>query len=183
MRTIALSLLLCGSSLAAPISQSYLCVQGHEQEATTKLEVSLKQAITSFFKDKKIAVDASTLQITLTSGTQTGAFAPPFLSFTGSGAGSSASAPSSVAATVAAQDGTKFNALLSSGSSDQNAAEYRIVRAQRGFDKEGNAMGEHCSLELFNSGDEEATETMVILNAASGHILGRIRLPSRISVY
>jgi hypothetical protein len=183
LRTIALSLLLCGSSLAAPISQSYLCVQGHEQEATTKLETSLKQSVTNFFKDKKIEIDASTLQVTLTSSTQTGAFAPPFVSFTGSATGSSASAPASLAATVAAQDGTKFNVVLSSGSSDQNAAEYRILRSQRGFDKEGNAMGEHCSLELFNSGDEEATETMLVVNAASGHILGRIRLPSRISLY
>jgi hypothetical protein len=184
LRTIAFSILLCGSLSAAPISQSYLCVQGHEQEAKTKLETFLKQTVTNFFKDRKIAINPSTLEIDLSSSTQTGsAVGPPYVSFTGSASGSSGSAPSSVGATVAAQDGTKFNVLLTSGSDEQNAAEYRIIRTQRGFDKEGNAIGEHCGLELFKSGDSEATESMTIVNAASGHILGRFRLPSRISLY
>jgi hypothetical protein len=179
---LAFSLLLCTSSLAAPVSQSYLCFQGHEQEATTKLQTFVKQAVTDFFKDRKIAIDSSSLQINLSSSTRPGYDAPSFVSFTGGASGTSAAA-SSVAATVAAQDGTKFSVLLSSGSDNQDAAEYRVVSTQQGFDREGNAIHQHCSLRLFNSGDGQATENLLIINAASGHVLGSIRLPSRISLY
>jgi hypothetical protein len=179
LRTLAFSLVLCASSLAAPVSQSYLCVQGHEQEATTKLQTFVKQAVSDFFKDRKIAIDSSSPQINLSISTRPGYDTPSFVSFTGGASGTSA-AGSSVAATVAAQDGTKFSVLLSSGSDNQDAAEYRVVSTQQGFD---NAIHQHCSLRLFNSGDGEATETLLIINAASGHVLGSIRLPSRISLY
>lgn len=181
---LALTLLLCGSALAAPISQDYLCVQGHEQDAAKKLQTFIRQAIIDFFKERRIAINSTTLQINLSSSTQPGTDGPAYISFTGgAGAGSSGLAASSVAGTVAAQDGTKFNVLLSSGSDTQDAAEYRVVSAQRGFDREGNAIGRHCALKLFNSGAGEGTESLLVVNAASGHALGRIRLPARISVY
>jgi hypothetical protein len=182
LRALAFLLLFCGSSLAAPVSQDYLCVQGHEQDATTKLQTLVKQSVTDFFKNKDIAINASTLQVNLSSSTQTGEDEPPYVSFTGSAGGSGFTA-ASVAATVAAQDGTKFNVLLSSGSDNQDAAEYRVVSTQRGFDKEGNAIDHHCALTLFSSGDSEATKSLLVINAASGHVLGLIRLPARISLY
>jgi hypothetical protein len=178
------TLLLCGSSLAAPVAQDYLCVQGHEQDATTKLQAYVRQGVIDFFKDRRIAINPTTLQINLSSGTQTGADTPSYVAFTGgAGAGSSTLSGSSVAGTVAAKDGTKFNVLLSSGSDTQDSAEYRIVRTQRGFDREGNAIGAHCSLKLFNSGDSAATASLLVVNATSGHALGRIRLPAGISLY
>lgn len=184
MRALFAWLLFCGSSLAAPISQDYLCVQGHEQEATTKLQTFIKQAVTDFFEDRGIAINASTLQASLNGSTQSGGDTPAYFSFTGNtAAGSSALTASSIAATVTAEDGTKFNVLLSSGSSDQDSAEYRIMRTQRGFDREGNAVGPHCTLRLFNSGDIEATESLMIVNAASGHAIGRIPLPYNITLY
>lgn len=184
MRALLAWLVFCGSSLAAPVSQEYLCVQGHEQEATTKLQTFIRQAVTDFFEGRRIAINPSTLQISLGSSTQSGGDTPTYFSFTGNtAAGSSALTASSIAATVTAQDGTKFNVLLSSGSGDQDAAEYRIFRTQRGFDKEGNAIGQHCTLRLFNSGDLEATESLMIVNAASGHPIGRIPLPSSITLY
>jgi hypothetical protein len=171
LRTLAFSLLLCYPSLAAPISQSYLCVQGHEQEATTKLQTFVKQAVINFFKDRKIAIDSSSLQVNLSSGTRSGYDAPSSVSFTGGATSASPLAASSVAATVAAQDGTKFNVLISSGSDSQDAAEYRVVSTQQGFDREGNAIHQHCALRLFNSGDGEATENLLVINATSGHAL------------
>lgn len=182
MRTLFFWLLSCSCALAAPVSQDYLCIQGHEQAATTKLQTYLKQAVSDFFEDRRIAVNPSTLQINISESTQTGGDMPPFVSFTGA-AGTSAQTASSVAATVAAPDGTKFNVLLSSGSDQQDSAEYQVVRTQRGFNKEGNAIDEQCTLKLFNSGDMEATGSLLVVNAVSGHPLGRIRLPSRISVY
>jgi hypothetical protein len=182
MRTALAWLLLCGPVFAAPISENYLCVQGHEQEATTKLQAIVKEAIIDFFRNRNIAINSSTLQISLTSSTQTGTSLPPYISFTGS-ARSSGLTSSSLAATVAAQDGTKFNVLLSSGSNDQDSAEYRIIRTQHGFDREGNAVDQHCMLSLFDSGDSEATRTLLIVNAGSGRVLGSLRLPARISLY
>jgi hypothetical protein len=183
LRALAFLLLVCGAVLAAPVSQNYLCVQGHEQDATTKLQELVKQSVTDFFKERDIAIDASTLQVNLSSSTQTGGDSPSYVSFTGSAAGGGSQfSGTSVAATVAAQDGTKFNVLLSSGSDNQDAAEYRVVSTQRGFDKEGNAIDHHCALTLY-SGDSEATKSLLIINAASGHVLGRIRVPSRISLY
>jgi hypothetical protein len=181
---LVFTLLLCGPALAAPVSQDYLCVQGHEQDATNKVQTYIRQAVVDFFRRRRIAINSSTLQINLTNSTQSGADVPPYISFTGSvAAGSSGPAASAVAGTVAAQDGTKFNVLLSSGSDTQGTAEYRVVSTQRGFDREGNAIGRHCTLKLFNSGAFEATESLLIVNAASGHTLGLIRLPARISLY
>jgi hypothetical protein len=181
---LAFMLLFCSPALAAPVSQDYLCVQGHEQDATNKLQTYIRQAVVDFFKRRKIAINSSTLQINLTNSTQSGGDSPPYISFTGSApTGSSGLAASAVAGTVAAPDGTKFNVLLSSGSDTQETAEYRVVSLQRGFDREGNAIGRHCALKLFNSGAFEATESLLIINAASGHTLGLIRLPARISLY
>jgi len=98
----------------------------------------------------------------------------------GSAGGALASAP---AATVTAKDGTQFNVLFSSGSDIQDAGEYRIVATQRGFTREGNPIGRHCHLRLFESGDFEATRSLLVINASSGHALGLIRLPAQILVY
>ncbi len=182
MRTVLAWLLLCGPLLAAPVSENYLCVQGHEQEATTKLQASIKEAVINFFRYRNIAINASTLSINLTTSTQGGTDSPPYFSFTGN-AGTSGLGASSLAATVTAQDGTKFNVLFSSGSDNQDAAEYRIIRSERGFNREGNAIDPHCTLRLFDSGDSEATESLLIVNAGSGHALGSVHLPDRISVY
>jgi hypothetical protein len=73
--------------------------------------------------------------------------------------------------------------LLNSGSDNQDAAEYRIIDTQWGFDREGNAMHQHSKLKLFNPGDSEATESLLVINATSGHVLGLIRLVSQISLY
>jgi hypothetical protein len=83
----------------------------------------------------------------------------------------------------AGDGGTKFNVLLSSGSDIQDAAEYRVISTQQGFDKEGNAIHQHCTLALFDPGDMEATKNLLIINAVSGHALGSIHLPSRIVLY
>jgi hypothetical protein len=183
VRTVLAWLLLCSPVLAAPVSENYPCVQGHEQDATTKLQALIKDAITNFFQNRNVAINSSTLQISLTASTQSGMGAPPFLAFTGNIGGTSGPAASSSAATVAGQDGTRFDILLSSGSNDQDAAEYRITRTQHGFDREGNAIDPHCTLSLFDSGDTEATKSLLIVNAGSGHVLGSVRLPAHISVY
>lgn len=182
MRTVLAWLFLCGPVFAAPISENYLCIQGHEQEATAKLQAIVKDAIINFFRNRNIAINSASLQINLTSSTQTGTSLPPYVSFTGN-VGSSGLTSSSPAATVAAQDGAKFNVLLSSGSSNQDSAEYRIIRTQHGFDREGNAIDQHCTLTLFDSGDSEATKSLLIVNAGSGHVLGSLYLPARISLY
>lgn len=182
MRTLLAWLVLSSPLLAAPVSESYVCVQGHEQEATTKLQAFIKEAIVNFFRNRNIAINSSTLQISVSVSTQTSTVLLPYLSFTGS-AGTAGVAASPLAATVDAQDGTKFNVLLSSGSDNQDAAEYRIHRTQHGFDREGNAKGQHCTLNLFDSGDSEATKNLLFINAGSGHVLGSVHLPGRISLY
>ena len=89
----------------------------------------------------------------------------------------------SLAGTVAANDGTKFNVLFSSGSDSQDNAEYRIIAGQKGFDREGNPIDRHCQLELFDAGDSEASKTLLVLNAGSGHVLGPIPLPAQLPLY
>lgn len=131
MRQAALlfGLFLCGPLWAAPVSQDYLCIQGHEQEAATKLQTFIRESLTRFFDGRRIAINASALQVKVSRSTQTGGDTPPYVSFTGNAAGgASALSASSVVATAVAHDGTKFNVLLSSGSDNQDAAEYRDVR-------------------------------------------------------
>ncbi len=76
-----------------------------------------------------------------------------------------------------------FSQALRSGLTNQDTAEYRIIRTQRGFDWEGNAIDQHCTLNLFDSGDSEATESLLIVNASSGHVLGPVHLPAHIPLY
>jgi len=90
---------------------------------------------------------------------------------------------STPAATVNAKDGTRFEVLFSSGSDLQNAGEYRILASQRDFTREGNPIGGHCRLRLFVSGDFDATRSLSVINAGSGHALGVIPLPAQIWVY
>lgn len=176
-------LLFCGSSFAASVSSNYMCVQGHEQEATSKLKADAAEALTNFFKQRNIDIDPSALQFNVNLTTQTNLDGTPYVGFTGNGGGGSGLTGSAIAGTVAAKDGTKFNVLFSSGSDNQDMGEYRVVSTQSGFDREGNPINQHCYLKLFQSGDSEASKTLLILNASSGHILGSIPLPAQMQLY
>jgi hypothetical protein len=182
LRRLILWLLLSGSTFAASVSSSYTCVQGHEQEATTKLQTSITEALTNFFKVRNIEINNSALHFNVTLTAQPNIDGAPYVGFTGNtgGAGLSGSA---TAGTIAAKDGTKFNVLFSSGSDNQDMGQYRIVGTQSGFDREGNPINRHCQLNLIDSGDGEATKTLLVLNAGSGHILGLIPLPAQIPLY
>ena len=244
MRTLIVLLLLCATCTAAPVSSDYTCVQGHEQEATNKLQAYIKRAIIKFFRSRRIAINPSTLQVNVGLTIQTGADTRPYAAFAGSAGASFAASPgagavgtpggaapipgvagspgaagapnaarapgaaanpggvvagipgggangyggglglgSAPAATVTAKDGTRFDVLFSSGSDTQDAGEYRILASLRGFTREGNPIGGHCRLRLFESGDFDATRSLLVINAGSGHALGLIRLPSQIWVY
>jgi hypothetical protein len=242
VRTLIVLLLLCGTCIAAPVSSNYTCVQGHEQDATNKLQDHIKRAITNFFRSRRIEINPSTLQVNVSLTIQTGTDTRPYVAFTGNAASGFAANPgagalgtpgagaagipggaanpgggaagipgaavnpgaagaanalggatsyagggglsgSSVAATVTAKDGTRFDIFFSSGSDTQDAGEYRIIATQRGFSREGNPIGRHCRLRLFESGDFDATRRLLVVNAGSGHVLGLIPLPSEIWVY
>jgi hypothetical protein len=138
----------------------------------------------NFFKKKNIGIDQSTLQFSVNVTTENEYSGVPYVSFSGNAdGGSGAYASSSAAGTIAAKDGTKFNVLFSSGSDSQDKGEYRLVASQISFDREGNPINGHCRLKLFNSGDSDATKSLLVLNANSGHILGLIPLPAEISLY
>jgi hypothetical protein len=184
LRAIILLFLLSGSPFAASVTSHYTCIQGHEQEATAKLEAFGTQALANFFRQKNIEVNASTLQFTVAVTTQEDINGAPYVAFAGSAGGNSGVlGGSTIGGTVAAKDGTKFNVLLSSGSDEQNAAQYRAEGAQTGFDQEGNPTNRHCRLKLFNSGDGNGTKNLLVLNADSGHVLGLIPLPVQIPLY
>jgi hypothetical protein len=177
-----LLLLLCSPSFAASVSSSYTCVQGHEREATAKLQAFAIQALKEFFKNKNIEINETTIKFSVTQATQTDSNGDPYVAFSGSAGGSNLTG-AALAGTVAANDGTKFNVLFSSGSDSQDNAEYRIVATQKGFDREGNPIERHCQLKLFASGDSEASKTLLVLNSGSGHVLGLIPLPAQLPLY
>jgi hypothetical protein len=183
LRAIILLLLLSGPSFAASVTSHYTCVQGHEQEATAKLQAFGTQALTNFFRYKSIEINQSALQFSVTVTTQADIDGAPYVAFAGSAGGGSGPIGSSIGSAVTAKDGTQFNVLFSSGSDQQNMAEYRAVGTQTGFDREGNPMNRHCRLRLFNSGDGNASKNLLVLNAGSGHVLGLIPLPAEISLY
>jgi hypothetical protein len=57
------------------------------------------------------------------------------------------------------------------------------VSTQDGFDREGNPINRHCRLKLFTTGYEDASRTLLVLNAGSGHVLGLIPLLAEIALY
>jgi hypothetical protein len=182
LRAMFLLLLLSSSSFAASVSSSYTCVQGHEQEATAKLQAFGIQALKDFFKNRNIEINQSTLKFSVHLTTQTDTSEQPYVAFTGDAGGANLTG-AGLAGTIAANDGTKFNVLFSSGSDSQDNAEYRIIATQKRFDREGNPIDRHCQLKLFDAGDSEASKTLLVLNAASGHILGLIPLPAQLPLY
>jgi hypothetical protein len=181
----ALFFLLTSSGFAASVSSRYTCLMGHEKEAIDKLQTFGNQAILNFFKKKNIGVDSSTLQFMVNLTSETNYGGAPYVSFSGNvgGASSGAYTSSTSVGTIASKDGTKFNILFSSGSDSQDKGDYRVEASQTGFDREGNPINGHCRLKLFNSGDSDATKTLLVLNARSGHILGLIPLPAEIFLY
>lgn len=183
LRAVFLVLLLTSPSLAASVSSSYTCVQGHEQQATAKLQAFGVQALKDFFKNRNIDINESTIKFSVTLSTQTDSNGAPYIAFTGNVGGGTGLGGSAIAGTVAASDGTKFNVLFSSGSDNQDNGEYRILTTQSGFDREGNPIDRHCRLKLFDAGDSEASKTLLVLNAGSGHVLGLIPLPQQLSLY
>ena len=183
LRAMFLLLLLTSSSFAASVSSSYTCVQGHEQQAMAKLQAFGVQALKDFFKTRNIDINESTIKFNVTLSTQTDGDGVPYIAFTGNVGGGTGLTGSAIAGTVAASDGTKFNVLFSSGSDNQDNGEYRIVTTQSGFDREGNPIDRHCRLKLFDAGDSEASKTLLVLNAGSGHILGLIPLPQQLPLY
>jgi hypothetical protein len=180
---IFLSLLLRGTAFAAPVSSRYTCIQGHEQQAADKLQTIAIQAVRQFFSKRNIEITPETLQFSATAAVQADIDRAPFVAFTGSAGGSTALNGPSVAGIAEAKDGTKFNVLFSSGSDTQDAGEYRIATSQSGFDREGNPMNRHCRLTLFDSGDGNASKSLLVINATSGHVLGLIPLPTQIQLY
>lgn len=182
MRAIFLLLLLSSPTFAASVNNGYTCVQGHEKEATAKMQAFGIQALKDFFKNRNIDINEPTLKFGVRLTIQTDTSGPPYVAFTGDAGGSNLTG-AALAGTVAANDGTKFNVLFSSGSDNQDSGEYRIVATQKGFDREGNPIDRHCGLKLFDSGDAEASKTLLVLNAGSGHILGLIPLPSQLPLY
>jgi hypothetical protein len=182
MRAMFSLLLLSSSSFAASVSSGYTCLPGHEQEATAKFQAFGVQALKDFFKNRNIEINESTLKFSVHLTTQTDISGPPYVAFSGN-AGGSKFTGTALAGTVAANDGTKFDVLFSSGSESQDNGEYRIVATQSGFDREGNPIDRHCQLKLFQSGDSEATKTLLALNAGSGHVLGLIPLPAQLPLY
>jgi hypothetical protein len=183
LRTIILLFLFSGSSFAASVTSHYTCFQGREQEATAKLQAFGTKALANFFRQKNIEINASTLRFSVALTTQADIDGAPYVAFAGNAGGDSGPSGSSIGGMVAAKDGTKFNVLFSSGSDEQNAAQYRAVGTQTGFDREGNPMNRHCRLKLFNSGDGNGTKNLIVLNADSGHVLGLIPLPVQIPLY
>jgi hypothetical protein len=183
LRTMILLVLLTGPAFGAPVTSHYPCIQGREQDATDKLQQYAKAALASFFKRKGIDVNTSTLQFSVSLTNQTDVDGAPFVGFAGNAGQNSGLGGAPIAGTVAANDGTKFDILLSSGSDDQDMGDYRVVGTQRGFDREGNAIDRHCRLQLFDSGDAESTKSLLVLNAGSGHVLGLIPLPAQIPLY
>jgi hypothetical protein len=109
LRAIFLLLLLSGSSFAASVSSSYTCVQGHEQEAIAKLQALGIQALKDFFKNRNIEINQTTLKFGVHLATQTDTSETPYVAFTGDAGGSNLTG-AALAATITANDGTRFNA-------------------------------------------------------------------------
>jgi hypothetical protein len=182
LRTFVSLLLLTTPLFAASVSSSYTCVQGHEQEATAKIQSYATQALTNFFKNRNIEINPSTLQFNVSLTNQSSNDGAPYVGFTGNAGGCAGLTGSATAGTLVAKDGTKFSVLFSSGSDNQDMGECRIVSTQSGFDREGNPINMHCRLKLF-FGDSEASKSLLVLNASSGRILGLISLPPEILLY
>lgn len=143
LRTFITVLLLTRPSFAASVSSSYTCLQGHEQEATAKLQSYATKALTNFFRNRNIEINTSTLQFNVSLTNQSNIDGTPFVGFTGNASGGAGLTGSATAGTLVAKDGTKFNVLFSSGSDNQDMGEYLIVSAEDGFDREGNPINMH----------------------------------------
>jgi len=88
--------------------------------------------------------------------------------------------------TVTTKDGTKLTVefkLNKFNAEDSEAAYFKPVLKSSGFDKEGNAIAPHCMLVADNVGVTNRAEFISISNTTTGRVIGRVELPSRVSLY
>ncbi len=88
---------------------------------------------------------------------------------------------------IETESGTRLTVAFNNGEdsqADRDQALYIPVSTQDGFDREGNAINQHCELRLtFPADDLRAANTLWISNEKSGRILLSIPLPRVIQAF
>ena len=173
------------SIMALPLSSfaasTITCLDGHEAAANQKMQTVVKQEVVTLFKQKGIAFDPATIvldfdvivtdnsNVSPDSPTSYGQFVVKSGSFS-----STAGTPFSVDYSGSYQDG-KYG---------QYPAFYQPVLTSKGYDKEGNPIDPHCTLKHADYvGYANEAEWIEVTNSRSGKLIGKMNLPSSVSVY
>ncbi|MGZ3654429.1 MAG: hypothetical protein ACXVCS_02680 [Bdellovibrionota bacterium] len=155
------------------------CADSHGNLADQKFNSALRQGVLDLFKKKGIALDPAKIALSFsTSGFQTNFEDPQdkYVLFDGMG-------------TVVSASNTKFYVSVNGpevddeGNSPGYLTIYRAVLTSDGFDREGNAINPHCTLQRSTGDISNYADSYVISNANTDKAIGKLPLPARLSLY
>ena len=153
------------------------CFDGHEKAAAELFTANLRQNVIRVFKKKGIALDPAKLNVIASASTldDTDSDATTYATF------------SLDKGELVSGTGTDFSLDMTgpndSGAGDQFLPTYLPVLSSQGFDKEGNPIHPHCTLQLTEPSFSNYANALAIQNAHSGKVIVKIALPAKIKLY
>lgn len=155
------------------------CADQRSPLADQKFNSALRQGVIDLFQKKGIALDPAKVVMSFsTSGFQTNFEDPQdkYVLFDGIGS-------------VVSASNTQFHVTTTGPDRDDQGNPvgyltiYLAVLTSDGFDKEGNAIHPHCTLQLSTGDISNYADAYEISNATTDKVIGKLPLPKRISLY
>jgi hypothetical protein len=167
--------------LAAPLSARANCADNHDNLTGPKMNAAVQQGVLSIFKKRDIALDPAKVALTFTTTGFSTNFEDPqgrYVVFNGGGG-------------IVSGSGTKFYLDLGGPSYDCGQGTncngfiivYLAVLTSNGFDKEGNAINPHCTLQLAQPNISNYAASYSVKNSITDVVIGVLPLPSRVVLY
>jgi hypothetical protein len=167
--------------LAAPHTALANCADNHDDLTGAKMNTAVQQGVLSIFKKKGIALDPANVALTFaTTGFSTNFEDPQgrYIVFNGGG-------------DIVSGSGTKFYVDIGGPRYDCDQGTncngfiivYLAVLTSNGFDKEGNAINPHCTLQLAQPNISNYATSYSVKNATTDVVIGALPLPSRVVLY
>ncbi|MGZ3657755.1 MAG: hypothetical protein ACXVB9_12980 [Bdellovibrionota bacterium] len=151
------------------------CLDNHEDQADKVVGKALTDGVVAMLAKKGISVDSAKTDFEVTSSQvnfESDGIYGYFTLATGS---------------LTTKDGTRLLAELkqTSFNADEDATNIYLkpVLKSSGFDKEGNAINGHCVLVSDDVRVTDRADHILVTNEKTGRVIGRVSLPTRLSLY
>lgn len=177
MKALNLLTLLCVLSCAQARADNFTCLVDHEEEGSAKANSVLRDGVVNALRKLGIAMKEGSFRSEAkftyyyeTNDRDDSSIVHASLEFSGS---------------LTTASGTDLLIFLKNADNEEspNYAFFRPVLTHKGFDKEGNPIAPHCTLNASRPFVSNLAVSVAVRNARSGKIIASIPLPKAVSVY